>query len=450
MVSTTTFGDFPGVRVDTAGGAITGIAVGREQRLVVVGVGDPSAGSASTNTAVSIDSRTDPATQFGDGSELTEALLDTLDNGANIDFLYGVMTDETSVTDESASSTSFTLANAPIIEDESSTGSGNAGNGSLIVTDTSASIDLTVEFRYDSPPTAPSDTDTAHINPITGEVEINSSNSNFEVDYDYPDWSGAFDAAEGVVDENEFGIITALTESESIATNLSGRLNTLRQNFQMVMGLSGAEPNDNQSEDNDADYDTGSFTTSLDNDAYYLHAPARLDESQNLVSGALSGAMAGNRLDESIFNQNLTSDDLDVRLTSTEAQDLRDANVIPIRQPSNGGTITVRGNSSTSTSTDYLRTYFVQRIVDVVTVTAREVGRSILGNINDDETRETVQRQLEVELRGLARDRLIEPGQDDSWFVDVYEIDANRVGVDLGITPQGIAKEVQVNLTINT
>jgi hypothetical protein len=449
MVSTTTFGDFPGVQVTTAGGAITGVAVGREQKLLVVGIDDVGDGSASINepTQVAAPTSQNFDSTFGTESELSEALKDASANGANNDFLYGVVAEQISVSAENFTSTSFTLANTPIVEDLSTITITNNGTGS----------DPTPEFRYESPPPAPSDSDTAFINPQTGEVEINSGDADFDVAYDYVDWATALDAAETVIDQEESAVIAALTESESVATTLSGNVNSLRGDYKMALGVTAAQPNASASgsepilDENDAKIDASTYTDSIDNDAYFLHAPARKEDSIELITGAFGGLMAGNALDNSIYSDNLTTNNLDQRLSSSDASDLRDSEVIPVRQPRSGGSIEVSGNLSTSTETDYNRSYFVRRIVDQAILIAKSIGDAVIGRINDQDTRDTVENQINVELRGLAGDGLIEPNTEDelNWDVTVYEIDNETIGIDMTITPFGIAKDIDVSLTID-
>lgn len=435
MASTTTYGDFPGVKVTTAGGAITGVAVGREQKLVIVGNGDPGTGSATTNETTQIASRLDADRKFGDGTELAEQMKDALANGANISFLYGVMPSETTST-ESFSSVSFTLANDPIVEDKQA----------ITVTDTTDSVELNVEFRYDSPPTNDATEDTAYINPITGEVEVESANTSFDVAYDYLDWATALSEAQTVFGDEETGIIALMSESEKLANDLSGAVNTLRGEYKLAVGVTAAEPNANQT-DGGADYDTGNYADSVDNDAMFMHAPARKEGSQYTVTGALSGLMAGVPLGPggSIYRDSLTVDNLEDRLSKAEARDLRDAYVLPIRQSPQGGSITVSGNLSTSESTDWNRDYWRRRIVDQAILIAKTVGDSVLGRINDERTRSTVSDTIQSELKGLSDDRLIT----ENYFVDVYEVSSDEIGIDLGITPEGIAKRIDVSITIN-
>lgn len=441
MASTTTYGDFPGVKVTTAGGAITGVAVGREQKLVLVGEGDNSTGTAVPNEATQISGRLDADRKFGDGTELAEQMKDALANGANIDFLYGVMFDVTSAGPENFTSTSFTLANQPIIEDASTiTVTEDPGNTDL---------DLDVEFRYDSPPTNGGDTGTAYINPITGEVEVTEDTTvTFDVEYDYPDLESARSEAETVLGDEESGIIAQLVESEAAATDLSGSVNSLRGEYKMATGVQAAQPTGNQTDDNGAYYDTSTYTDSIDNDAMFLHAPARKEDSQVTITGALSGYMAGAPLGPggSIYGDSLTVDNLDQRLSKSEASDLDGAQVLPIRQPPQGGSIKIARNLSTSTEEDWVRDYWRRRIVDQAILIAKAVGDSIIGRINDQRTRDTVENTIKSELKGLSEDRLITT----NYFVDVYEVGTDTVGIDLGITPYGIVKRVDVSITINT
>lgn len=466
MASTTTFGEFPGVRVETAGGAITGVAIGREEKLVYIGEADlgggPNQGSANANEATQINSRLDADRQFGTDSELSNMLKDALANGANIDFLYGVAY-ETSSSSENFTAETGTLSNQPIVEDDSSTGTGNEGSGTITVTDNNGPGDLTLDFRYDVPPSSPSAQDEVHINPITGQFDINSSSTgdDYDIEYSYPDWDSAMDEAVAVIGVDETGILAKLTENDysasgtSEAEDLSTRVNDLRADYKMALGLQAAQPNDNSS-DNDAFYDTQAYSDGIDNDAMFLHAPARKEDSQRLVTGALGGLMAGNTLSNPIYDDELDlSENLEQRLSLAEANDLRDVEVIPIRQPPQGGSIVVADNLSTSQDTTWDRDFFTRRIVDQVILISKSIGDSIIGRINDEETRATAEERIQTELRNLANDRLIESNEgttasSPSWFVDVYEIDRNTVGIDIGVTPLGIVERVDTTITINT
>jgi len=139
------------------------------------------------------------------------------------------------------------------------------------------------------------------------------------------------------------------------------------------------------------------------------------------------------------------------KLTRSEATDLRDAQVIPLRE---AGAIRAKGNLSTSTESDWQRDFWRRRIVDRSILIAKEVGDAIIGRINDEQTRTAAERTIRTELQSLANDRLIKDntGDETNFFVDVYEdsTNADEVNIDIGVTPQGIVKRVDATVTINT
>jgi len=439
MASTTTYGDFPGVKITTAGGAITGVAIGREQKVVLIGDGNPGAtDTVDPNTLTQIDSSLDAERKFGADTELANGMQEARGNGANISFLYGVMLDEISVTDEDLGGVSGTLANAPIVED----------TDEITITG-DVSGEYTVVFKYDSPPTNEGTAGEAYVNPITGAVEIeDDGDATYTVDYTHYDYESALAEAATAIGDEETGLIVPLEESGAIATDLSAEVNGLRGEYKLAMGVTAAEPNANQEGREMPDYNTANYADSINNDAVFLHAPARKELSTETITPALAGYMAGAALGPggSIYNDNLTTDNLDDRLSKTEANELRDANVIPIRQPPQGGSITIGDNTSTSDETDWIRDYWRRRIVDQTILIAKTVGDSAIGQINDERTRDTVEDTIRSELKGLNDDRLIT----NEYFVEVYQVSSDEIGIDLGVTPQGIAKRIDVSITINT
>lgn len=440
----TTFGSFPGVQVQTQGGGISGVQVGSEETLVLFGEADTSSGSASIEDPTQIGSRQDADAKFGDGSELANAMKDALANGANINYLYGVAVDTSSVTAENhTGSATGTLDNSPIVEDLDT----------ITVTDvTDSSTEATVEFRYDSPPTAPSNDDIVHINPLTGEWAADAS-SEYEFDYEYQQWGDAFSAADNVVNEDETAVYAALSDAESVASDLSGTVTSLRGEYQMVKGLAGAPPNANSSETPpDPSYDTATYDDSINDDAMFLIAPARKQDSTQTIIGGVAGLFAGHAINEPVYNDAVSGyTDLEQKLARSEAQDLRDVEVIPVRQ---SGTIRVKDNTSTSDETDWERDFWRRRIVDRVILLGKIVGDATVGRINDETTRNAAESTLFAELDALVGERLLEPNTGDvtNWYVDVYKApdDPDQVNIDIGITPQGIVKRVDESITINT
>jgi hypothetical protein len=446
-----TYGNFPGVQVETAGGGITAVGVGAEDKIVLFGRADLSGGnSASANDPRQIAARTEADTLFGSGSDLALAMRSALTNGANINFLYGVAATESGAggnidpendtpTETVSSSSTGTLNDYPIVEE----------SDFYAVYDATDSTVMDVEFVYEETPTAPATADTIAINPLNGKWTADSA-SDYDFFYNYLDWSSAFDAADEVVQEGETALYVPLTDAESVVSTLATKIDSLRDEYQLVLGLAGAQPNSTGT--TYAEFNAASYTDGVDNDSIFLAAPARLDDGTYIL-GALAGLFGGSAISEPIYNDIVDAGTANLvqKLTRTEANAMRAEQTIPLRQ---AGSIRVKGNLSSSSETDWQRDFWRRRIVDRTILIAKAVGDETIGRINDEQTRDSAQRTIEVELQSLANDRLIRgnEGGGQNFFVDVYEDSTNtdEVNIDLGITPYGIVKRVDVSLTINT
>lgn len=449
----TTYGDFPGVRVETAGGGITGVTIGAEEKLFLFGRGDIAEASASVNEPTQIDSRTQADNVFGSGTELANAMKDAISNGANISFLYGVLLDEQTDTESFGSSSSTqtgTLSNDPIVEDLGTITVSDVTNG----TD-SSDADFRVEFVYEGAPPNPtlegSETDAVVINPLTGEWAADST-SEYEFEYSYLDWESAFDAkaVKNQVNEDETAIFASLSEAESVASSLNSTVTSMREDYQLVTGVAGAQPNQTGSDDG-AEIDTANYSDNLDSDTLFVGGPVRKDTSTETALGAMGGLFAGNPIDDPIYNDELDVGDLEQALTKAEADELRAEQVIPIRQTAS---VRVRDNLSTSTEDDWERDFWRRRIVDRAVLIAKEVGDRIIGSINNQDARRAARRTIEAQLDSMANDNLIKSnaGGQENYFVEVVEDsdNPNQANINIGITPQGIVKRVDASVTINT
>lgn len=360
-----TYGEFPGVRVETAGGGIAGVNIGAEEKLVIFAEYDSDNGSASLDEPEQVSSRSTVKDYYGerDNSPLTDAIFSAWGNGANRDYTYGV--------------------------------------------------------------------------PV--ETETDADNLSL---------SDAFDNTVQTVREGETGVFAVISDTEDDATALSEQVDTLRNDYKMVKGVLGAEPNDG-----DTEFDTGSYENPLTSDSMFLHAPTRRSsETDELVTGAVSGLFAGNDITEPVYKQSLRGvEGLNQVLTKSEADDLRDEEVIPLRQ--NGG-VEVADNTSTSDEDDWERDFWRRRIVDRVVLIAFEVGDTILGRINNDDTRDAAEDLIDEQFQQLADDDLIKPNTDETenHFVEVTEnpSDTDQVDIDLGVTPNGVVKRVDTTVTIDT
>jgi len=478
----TTYGSFPGVKVEVAGGGITAVAIGEEEKLVLFGEAqyadddtlqsdgteDALDADASPESAVQINARREADSNFGAGSELAEGMREALGNGANIDFLYGVAPRRYNVADEIQSTQSGTLNNAPIWEENVAD---ESNIQALVVEDNTGPVSMAVEYDYSSPPAQPSAAETVAVNPLTGEYAADAApDGDYEFDYKYLDWQAAFDAAEvsAIVEEDETGIYDALSDSEQVSADLDSTVTTHRGNYKLINAISGAQPNDNElitSDDlslasdhsnytrRDARFDTGTFgQTSVDSDHHFMLAPVREADVPKTVLGGVGGLFAGNPISDPIYNDPLSGySELEQSFTKTEADEMRDENVIPIRQ---AGSIRVKDNVSTSTATDWERDFWRRRIADRVILIGKTIGDTIIGRINDEQTRNAAGRLIRAEIRELVDDRLLKPNtaEETNWFVDVYEdsTNSNEVNIDIGFTPYGIVKRVDETITINT
>ena len=467
-----TYGDFPGVRVETESGGVSSVSIGAEEKLVIFGEssynssyeveGDDATLDVNASEPEQINATRVADKKFGSDSELADAMKEALANGANIDYLYGVAVPRERVSGETFSGTSGstgTLSNTEIVED----------TGELELSPSGADDSFTVEFRYDGAPQTPTDDDTIYLNPLTGEYAVTSgtvSTSATDIDYTYNDYSTAFSASgpRNVIDEDETGIWLALSDADNVSASLNTEVSNMRSNYQLVNALTLAEPNDNEVLDDptlrggaDARYDPENYDTanqSVVEEYFYKFAPARQEDESATIGGGLGGLFAGNPIDDPIYNETISGyQGLEQQFTKTHADDMRAEDVIPVRS---GGAIRVKGNRSTaySESDTVAATFWTRRITDRVILIGKLIGDRIIGRINDEDTREYAERAIGRELGQLARNRLIRPntGDEDNWSVEVYEEpgDNDEVNIDIVFSPYGIVKDVDETITVDT
>jgi hypothetical protein len=464
-----TYGDFPGVRVDTSQGGISSVAIGVAEKVVLFGeAGYDSSnnvdGGASASTPRQINAPLEADTLFGADSELAGGMQEALQNGANIDFLYGVAVPRTDVTAESQGAQTGSLDNVEIVENtDTITVEDMDGTGSVTAT-------LDVEFRYAGAPSTPTENETVFINPLTGEYAANTApTDHFEFDYTFNNYETAFNDSDvlGVVDENETGVFWALTDSDAVSSQLDTVVSTLRDNYQLVTGFAFAEPNDQVTfepaettvENGGAEprYDTANYASanqSVSSNSFFKPAPARTDsDPDKTIGGGLAGLYAGKPIDNAVYNEAVSGyNTLQQKLNKTEADELRDQDIIPVRS---GGSVRVKGNRATnfSESQTVAADFFTRRITDRVILIVKQVGDAIIGRINNPETRAQAEQLIDGELGKLAADGIIKPntGDETNFNVQVYEDSTNKneVNVDVQFTPYGIVKRIDASVTVN-
>ena len=551
MVSVTNFGSFPGVRARTYGTSITGVDIGEEEKLLIFGESNPANGEASVGEAVNAPTPRAINNNFGQETELANALSLARGNGANPSFLYGVGVRANWNEETFNETNSGQLSNAPLFGFESGTSgdterisfeysdggnvsvnlvnqdgtpsspstsdtvnvdvvTGNwtaSSSGDYVATyqyaqnntetsksgtlqdesendlipivedtsrfrvfDTTATLDTTgkfdptdtaneldVTFKYEddlSTLSAP-DTDEIYVNPLTADYRADGTPTDeYEFYFVVKDFDNTFDDADGAVNENETGIYAAITESQKVATNLDTKVNSLRTEYKLVQGVTLAQPNATQ-DSGEPEYDILSpapeYGDAINNDAMYLFAPGREDGTADTILPAVAGNFAGTTIAEPIYGNSLSGiTELVQKLNKTERDELREEhNVIPMKQL---GTISIDGNTSTSTETDFARTFFVRRIVDRVILVSKVLGDAIIGSKNTEENRRILRDELRGQMEDLVDQNVIEANTENetNWYVEVTDDGFDEVGVEIGVKPVGVIKRIDEEIIIDT
>lgn len=449
----TTYGNPSRVSVDVSGGGITGISGGNADKLVIFARG--SGGEAQPNVPETVGGPGSLEDTFGTGSEIVSYFRQAVSNGVPYSRITGVMPSNETTTDEDITNggeagdhTSGTeIANAPLIEDVSS-----------ITFEDSTSTELTVEFRYETNKDSTNadftnlspESGTVFINPLTGEW-VAGSTGDYTVSYEYNDWQSAFDAATGIVEEQESGEWYVGVGSESVLNDAIDVAGPLREDeWKMIRVFGDARPN-MTSEQDTAHFNVDDYSDSLDNEAAFVFAPTRLDDSTLTVGGAIAGIAASHDVDEPILGETLSEvGELDQTLTVPEQQLFEGNKVIPL---SNRGSPMIEDNVSTSEETDWLRTFFSVKLADRIVLAARAIAKATRGELNSDTARSNVEQLLTDELRDLVDGNVLVGNTSDetNWFVNATQDETNqrKIGLSFGFTPTGVVDTVTVDTTIN-
>jgi hypothetical protein len=436
----TVYGDIPGVRIETSTGTLSGVTIGTESILTLIGVGEIG-GSAPENEAVQVSDRAELINKFSDDTDLSVAFDQATANGANPDFLYAVKASTQSVTETSDTVSEKTLSDIPVPNKEN-----------ITVTETTGSTELNLEFRYEDTVPVPEDTSTVYLNPSTGDFEDDVADT-IEFEYDTVDWTSAIEAAAEAFEEGQFGIIQPLTSEEQAGTALTNTLDTMRNDeLKMAVGIIGADPNKTVLDEHPG-YDTTDIEARFDDDTIFSVAGASLaDRTPSQpgfgtdVLGAVGGLFAGNPNTDPVYDDTLVGvGRLAQRFSRADVTGLRDGRIIPLRDT---GTVRVADNRSTyesGTEPDWERDFFRRRIVDLVTVTVYRIARRQIGGILDSDTVDDVEDAVGVELAELVDDGLLEAGGQN---VTAFRDDDRTIGLDLEISPLGVAKSADVSLEV--
>jgi hypothetical protein len=446
------------VRILSVGGGIAGVQVGREQHYVAFGRGDPTNGEATVNEPTAVSNSADVETQFGVDTPITRNIQDAVNNGANRDFVQGVMCAENVETGVAIDGGSGNLGHVPV-EDRSTI---------TVYDDTGTEVDY--EFRYDTAlgtPGGGAGGVHAYIDPNDGRVSTADDTVTYTVDFTWLSWQNALDAADTVVPPGSSGIYAPQSDSEVVADMLSSKVTGTETNpgirypeYRLISGVMGADPNATSS-DGYGVFDTANYGDSIDDDAVFLGAPARVptnDGSKRLAVGHMAGLFAGHAITNSVYGDGLSGiTDLVQTVTGPDETNLRDKQVIPINDFSgSNSTVQLEDNLSTSTATDWPRDFHYRRIVDTVISIGREIGRAARSEPNTDDRRDLARQNYLDELDNLVREDLIEPNPDTEedegttkYSVEVTKASAEEIEMVAAFTPIGVTKAVSERIVVS-
>jgi hypothetical protein len=270
-------------------------------------------------------------------------------------------------------------------------------------------------------------------------------------DPDVYDWQSAFDAGTDVIAEQETGQWWVESQKESVVSDAIATVTPLRQNqFKMVRVGAPAEPNTTDANGNDI-YDAGAYSDNLDDSALFVFAPLQQINEPVTGGGAVAGVLASRTLRSTLIGETLNGvGDLNQQLSVPEQETLESKGVIPI---SDAGAPTIESNLSTSSATDFTRSYFVRQLADRLILAARAIGQATRGRIANDNTTRLIENRLEDEIIALVDDGLLEPnGDETNFFVQASEDPNNnrKINVSFGFSPEGVVDTLEFDATINT
>jgi hypothetical protein len=462
----TTYGSLPGVRIKELTGGLEEVEVGRDQKLIFVGVGNSGAtGDVGKPIPIELETVNDQQqvkdTKFGSGSDIVQAAEQAIEVGARPEFMYGVLADTQTESQTDIADTG-SLNQSPIVEDKSR----------ITVDNDSTGDPIDVEFKYGGLGT-PADSDVIFIDPINGDYEVNPANAGDTVNitYDYVDWTPGLDGAVSEIRRTQFAVVTPLTHNENVATELESKLSDPNdgvrpRRYGLGIGVMPAEPNSDEvvySTRFDADpelrpgIDASTFSHGFnESDTLFLFGPSALEGYDKDASpywpvslaGYYAGTVASNLIGDPMYTEVLQTGDerLAQRLSRGEVQLIREADTIPILDDRE----TIRSEDNTAAydwdpDTEWERDLFRRQVVDLTVATTYELAQNAIGAVLDQNTVEDLRDDiLEMFVDFEERGYLQQGGQS----VDVTRVDRTTIEVEIEITPYGVTKSADLKLAV--
>ena len=400
----------PGVQTNVESASSVGVNVGAPGQIALVGQADLESGTANKNELKKVRTPVSARNLFGSGSPLAENVVGALAEGAYP--VFAVATDEIDVTAEDLSglsSTSGTLANAPVTEDPDE------------VSFTIDGTDKTTIRTYNDPADLSPGTDEAYFNPVTGAFKLDSAPSTAgDVDYSYFDYDSAVD--EVIEAEGEtVDILGVINENADAVDYAHTSVLTAASAYQFMIVVAGAAARIG---------DTSTYSNSYDSSRIQLLYPARDADDMSLI-GAYAGLRARLGINNSPMFKRLGSvTDLPETLSPDDQQALLAQFVVPIANESRGARIVEDVNTVSDDNLDEasMRQVLHRLIVDYVTEVVHENSERYIGELHTVAARNSLRSNITAELG-----RMMDTDSITGFNITVEKVDAMTASVDVGI-----------------
>lgn len=443
-----TYGDstLPGDSVSVRERETTQVSRGFDASVAIVGGYDASNGTISASdegTAIRVRDGTEAANKFGDGSELHRQTQLAQANGADV--VYCVPVPETTNTETFAGTSSGTIPDAPIFDPNVNS------EHDVSATDTVASASVTVNIVYDDTPSAPSETNTINLNPVSGEWVADES-ADYDITYSYGTYdNGAIEAAS----KKDPRCLVVCTEDESLVTTGDSTTKDRATDFSFMHNFGGAGPEIP---------DPSAYSDSLESawTCVIAHPRGYFDndaEPEVRTHGAVAGAVAGSTLTESTTTQKLNGiASMRTEHTPTEIAGFGDAdhdssndNIEGVLPLIDRGGVEIVEDLTTDPDGDF-RSLYKHEIVNDLSYSIHLVAREFVSEPNTANAREQDLLVPTENLLSSAADQsppmLHDPTSEGDPYivsVDVGSSDDTSV-LTVGMDPLDVTKHVEVEI----
>jgi hypothetical protein len=418
-----TTGSVPGDSITVRSGGTVAVSAAFNTTVGLVGGYDAANGNATEGEVTTIESSSDATSAFGEESELKEQADLAFNNGAGV--VYAVAVAETQATETVSGASSYTLTEAPAFDPRVN------DEHTISITDTVESATVTVNY-VDTTPTAPSDANTANVNPTTGEVEFDES-SDYEISYSHGDYTSAIDAVAARVPRS----LGVLTENTSVANDLLSTMNEYDPNFEFMHGYVGEH----------VDLDSiGDYSNSFNDRRLVAVSAARAytdtaETNEVRTIGAVAGKQSGKALGNSTTAEYLNGlVSLKQSPTNTTAGTLIDEGVYPLQQ---SGGVKIMKDRTTADDPRFSRVAWSE-IVDEATEISHQISSGFVGEANTEDNRDLLETSHRNSYTEMTADDLL-----DNFFINTsVGANDNEVDLEIGLDVVDYMDTIDVTITV--